>query len=193
MSDSSDKTVSEGLGYKPMWTITKYKKETDPGKIAVRSKMLQAGLTVEDMRNVGFDPYAVEQVPHNISLKVGRAQVCTVLSKTAVASTRWSSGIAYLFVGTHSTAASYTQSGLLAAAGSRAKYKMDTGYPSVSSNTITWRSTFTTNTANFAWKEYSLRNSTTQTTGKALNRVASSKGTKVNGETWTLQLVITVT
>ena len=195
MTDSEDKNVSEGFSYKPLWTIFKFPKEENTEKLKLRSKLLQSPtLGIEDMRALGFDPYAVEQIPANTSLKLGRKQVCNLIAK-ASAYTKWSSSIAYLFVGTHSSTESYSQSKLFATVGtgSCARYSMDSGYPTVSSNVITWRSTFTSLTANFAWKEYSLRNKNVQTTGIALNRLQSSKGTKVSGETWTLQLQITVT
>jgi len=192
--DIISENVPDTIKWKAHWNIYKFPKETDHNRLIERSKALSdKGLSIDDVRKMGFDPYAIEQIPANISLKVARNTIMTYIAKTAVASRLWTSSLAYLFVGTHSTAASYTQSGLLGASGSRAKYKMDTGYPTVSSNTATWRSTFTSLTANFAWKEYSLRSTNTQTSGKALNRVSLSKGTKASGETWTLQLTITLT
>ena len=68
-----------------------------------------------------------------------------------------------------------------------------TGYPQVSNQTVTWQSVFSSGQANFAWREFSLRNSATST-GRArnLNRRVSNQGTKVAGQTWTASLSLTV-
>lgn len=185
--------VFDLIKYKPKWTLYKFPKDT-PERTLLRSKLLQSGtqMTIEDMKNLGFSPYAVEEIPFNSALKKGLSALCRLIALSA-ATTKWASGLGYLFVGSNSATQTRTLTGVVAGSSSRAKYKMDSGYPSRSSNTITWRSTFTSATANFAWKEYSLRNSTTQTTGVGLNRVQTSKGTKASGETWTLQLTITIT
>lgn len=66
---------------------------------------------------------------------------------------------------------------------------MDGGYPSVSPPSVTFRSTFDTDEANFDWNEWGLFNAATG--GVMLSRAVESNGTKQNNQTWTLQVTIT--
>lgn len=178
--------VSEHIRYEPKWVVHKFK---DPdGRVA---KHLAAGGDVYRAPNA---PYAVEEFPGNVALNKGLYNLIQVAAKTSGTFTktlRWSNTYAYLYVGSHSSAAAATQTGCLAASGSRAKAAMDTGYPTRTSTTCKWRSTFSSSAANFAWYEYVVRNTNTQTSGYGLNRKVSTKGTKASGETWTLELQIT--
>jgi len=54
-----------------------------------------------------------------------------------------------------------------------------------------FRSTYQSAEGNFAWNEFTVSN-TNSDTGKNMNRVVTSKGTKVSGEVWTLSLKITL-
>jgi hypothetical protein len=67
---------------------------------------------------------------------------------------------------------------------------MDSGYPQVSGNTVTYRATFGTGDANFAWNEWGLFNGATG--GVMLNRVVEYNGTKLSGQTWVLEVVVTI-
>jgi|Deesub1362A_J573_1020465.scaffolds.fasta_scaffold00761_35 hypothetical protein len=66
---------------------------------------------------------------------------------------------------------------------------MDAGYPSVSAQKVSFRSTFDTATGNFAWEEFTVKQSISAIN---LNRKVISKGTKASGETWTVTLEITL-
>jgi len=176
----------EYIRYEPKWLIYKYK---DPdNKVA---EHLGAG---GDAYRAPNAPYAVEEFPGNLALNKGLYNLIQVAAKTSgtfTKSLRWSPSYAYLYVGTHSSAAAATQTGLLAASGSRANAAMDAGYPTRTSTTCKWRSTFSGTAANFAWYEYTVRNANTQTSGFGLNRKIATKGTKSAGETWSLELQIT--
>jgi hypothetical protein len=45
--------------------------------------------------------------------------------------------------------------------------------------------------ANYAWQEFTVANASSGT-GKNLNRKVSNQGTKASGQTWTLDLAITL-
>jgi len=105
-----------------------------------------------------------------------------------------------LGVGDSNTAANASQTGLQAA--TNHYWQMaDGSYPSVSSQTVTFQSTFAGGVANYAWNEYVADNDgaagststapTYSSTIVALNRLVSAQGTKTSGQTWILQLAIT--
>lgn len=100
-------------------------------------------------------------------------------------------------VGDSSTAAAATQTNLQAAT-NKLRVAMDATYPVHTDGTtsgaasIAFRSTFATGQANFAWQEWGIFNSTTDGTGRMLNRKVESLGTKTSASTWTLTLTLTL-
>lgn len=68
---------------------------------------------------------------------------------------------------------------------------MDTGYPVVAGNTITFQSTFGGSDANYAWQEWGVFNASAG--GTMLNRLVEYNGTKLAGQTWILQTTLTIT
>ncbi len=102
-----------------------------------------------------------------------------------------------LGVGDTSTAAVATDTDLGAAAGSthRQFVVMDSTYPSRSGQVITFRATFTSGLANFAWAEWGIdigtANGTTVTT-PLLNHKIASLGTKVSGAQWVFTVTVTI-
>ena len=101
----------------------------------------------------------------------------------------FSNANAYLGVGDSSTAEGAAQTGLQAST-NKAYAAMESGYPSRSGQTVTWRSVFGTSVANFAWNEFTVANGSSDSAVN-LNRKVSSQGTKASGQTWTLDLAIT--
>ena len=90
-------------------------------------------------------------------------------------------------VGDSDTAANASQTDLQAA--SNKTYKaMESGYPTSTSQKATFKSSFGADDANYAWKEWVVKQSTS---GKCLNRKVESLGTK-SGGTWTLEVNITL-
>lgn len=92
-----------------------------------------------------------------------------------------------LGVGNGTTAFAVGQTDLQGA--SKFRKVLDSGYPSVSGNTIALRTTFAQGEANFAWNEWGIFNAATG--GVMLNRVVESNGTKQNNQTWILDVSIT--
>lgn len=66
---------------------------------------------------------------------------------------------------------------------------MDAGYPSANPPSAVFRSIFAPEEANFAWQEWGIFNSATG--GTMLNRVVESNGTKLDNQTWILEVNVT--
>lgn len=96
---------------------------------------------------------------------------------------------AYLGVGDSTTAFSAAHTDLQAAS-NKLRVAMDSTYPQRSSNVLTFRSTFTTGQANFAWQEWGVFNASSS--GTMFSRKVESLGTKTSAQTWQLTATITV-
>lgn len=103
---------------------------------------------------------------------------------------------AYLGVGDSTTAAADTQTDLQAAT-NKLRKAMDATYPqhtdstgTASSKTITYKSTFATGDANFAWQEWGVFNASSA--GRMLNRKVESLGTKTSAATWALTVSLSL-
>jgi hypothetical protein len=92
-------------------------------------------------------------------------------------------------VGDGTASASATQTGLL---GTNKYYKqVDSGYPQVSGTQIIFQATFGPTEANFAWNEWTVANGCGDEYIN-LNRKVEPLGTKSEGATWVLQVVLTI-
>ena len=182
------------LSWEPRWKIDKF---NDPdGKIEVASK---AGISLDEIKAMGGYLGAVEFEP-NLLLNNGITVFLELLDGIA-GPPAFNGTNARLGVGDSTTAAAATQTGLQAA--TNFYYQVvDAGYPTVSAQTSTWRATFGTSVANFAWNEFIVDNDgaagsgstapTYSSTLVALNRLVSAQGTKISGQTWILSLNLTV-
>lgn len=168
-------------------TTTKVFKFLDPNdKIA---NLVRGGMTVEDAVKKFSEKFiGKEEHTGNLALNAGITLLLQLLGATA-SPTAFSSAASSMGIGDSATAAVATQTNLLAA--SNKQYNvMDSTYPTVVNQTITWQATFASADANFAWQEYVINNATNGA-GTSLNRIVTSKGTKAVGETWILQIQIT--
>lgn len=124
----------------------------------------------------------------NVLLNEGIAELWDLAITTGA--TKFDNTNAYLGVGDSATAEAATDTGLIAT--TNELYKgMETSYPSRSGQTVTWRSVFGSAEANFAWNEFTVANGNSDAADN-LNRKTSSEGTKASGQTWTLDLQITL-
>jgi hypothetical protein len=111
--------------------------------------------------------------------------------------TYFNNACAAIGVGDSTTAAAATQTDLQAAT-NKIRVGMDATYPSHTdattsgATTITFRATFGTIAANFAWNEWGVFNSSTAATGRMLNRKVESLGTKPNTQTWQFSVSISI-
>jgi hypothetical protein len=94
-----------------------------------------------------------------------------------------------LGVGDNTTAFAATQTDLVAATNKLRKV-MDGGYPTRSSGTLTFRSTFNTGEANYAWNEWGIFDA--PTAGTMYGRKQEALGTKTSAQTWQLTATITL-
>lgn len=111
-----------------------------------------------------------------------------VQSSIAAASTPFSNANSFIGVGDSTTAFSASQTDLQAST-NKLRKAMDATYPSGASNVITFRSTFATTDANFAWQEWGVFNASSA--GTMWSRKVESLGTKTSAQTW--QFTVTLT
>lgn len=95
----------------------------------------------------------------------------------------------YIGVGDSTTAFAASQTDLVGT--NKTRKAMDATYPQGSANIITFRSTFATTDANYAWNEWGVFNAASG--GTMLNRKVESLGTKTNTQTWQFTVTLTVT
>lgn len=102
--------------------------------------------------------------------------------------TAFNNANSYIGVGDSSTAFAATQTDLQAASNKMRK-AMDATYPTNAANVLTFRSTFATGDANFAWNEWGIFNASTA--GTMLSRKVESLGTKTSAQSWQITCTIT--
>ena len=113
-----------------------------------------------------------------------------VQTSIGAAATVFNTANSHIGVGDSATAFAAGQTDLVAATNKFRKV-VDAGYPSGAANVITFRSTFATGEANFAWNEWGVFNASTG--GTMLNRKVEALGTKTNTQTWQFTVTLTVT
>jgi hypothetical protein len=96
---------------------------------------------------------------------------------------------AHLGVGDSNTAFSDAQTDLQAAS-NKVRKAMDATYPTRATNVLTFRATFGTGEANFAWQEWAVFNASSS--GTMLSRKVESLGTKTSAQSWELTAEVTV-
>ncbi len=104
--------------------------------------------------------------------------------------TEFNNANAYIGVGDSTTAFAATQTDLQAAT-NKLRKAMDATYPQRATNVLTFRSTFATGDANFAWQEWATFNASSA--GTMLNRKVESLGTKTSAQSWQMTVTLTIT
>jgi len=107
---------------------------------------------------------------------------------TSGTGTNYDNTNAYIGIGNGTTAFAATQTDLVGA--SKTRKAMDATYPQVAANVVTYRSTFGTGDANYAWEEWGIFNASTA--GTMMNRVVANNGTKAGTETKVVTVTITL-
>ncbi|MCC7413321.1 MAG: hypothetical protein IT495_17025 [Gammaproteobacteria bacterium] len=171
--------IHDQLQYRTQWTIRRYASHAD--------YLAGAPSPVEDALTGELLP-AESRVDGNLLLNEGIGELwdlaCGLGSPTA-----WSNANARLGVGDSNTAAAASQTDLQATTNKTYK-AMEASYPQRAAQTVTWRSVFGSTDANYAWEEMVVDNGAGA--AKTLNRKVSAQGTKASGQTWTLDLSITL-
>jgi len=165
------------LKAKTEWTIYKFK---DPdGKIY---RLLRAGADPNELK-----PYATEKFEGNVLLNEGIHLLIEIITGIDTTSNKWDSDNAHIGVGDSNASEDASQTGLQ---GTNKAWKgMDSGYPQRDGEKAVWRATFGGTEANFHWYEFTVVNASDDS-GTNLNRKVEDKGTKSEGETWTVELAI---
>lgn len=146
------------------------------------------------------EPYEVLEHEGNLLMYGGASNLwqCLIGNGTGTAAqtlTFFNNGNAHIGVGDSTTAAAATQTDLQAAS-NKLRKAMDATYPTHTDGTtsgaatITFRATFGSSDANFAWQEWAVFNGSSG--GRMLNRKVESWGTKVAGSSWTFTVTITL-
>ncbi len=139
-------------------------------------------------RKAGLPPDEVVEKKDNLLLNAGITVLLNLLiGETA---TNFGPSNAYIGVGDSTTAAAAGQTGL--SASSNKDYQgMESSYPSVTGQTVTFRSIWASGEGNFAWNEWTIANGSSDSATN-LNRKVAALGTKASGSEWTLTVAITV-
>lgn len=103
--------------------------------------------------------------------------------------TAFNNANAYLGVGDSSTAHAISQTDLQAAT-NKLRKAMDATFPTNSSGTLTFKSTFATTDANWAWAEWGVFNASSA--GTMLSRKVQALGTKPSSEQWVLTVTVAI-
>lgn len=103
--------------------------------------------------------------------------------------TSFANANAHIGAGDSSTAFAATQTDLQAAT-NKLRKAMDATYPQRSGNVLTFRSTFATGDANWAWQEWGVFNASSA--GVMMSRKVESLGTKTSAQSWQMTVTITI-
>lgn len=149
-------------------------------------KLLRNGASVEDVIK-RFDLKAYKKViDGNVLLTEGVNFIWRAVRGDS-GLTPFNESNSYLGIGNGTAPESASQTGLQ---GTSKLYKsVDSGYPTISNNRITFRTTFNENEANFAWNEWTVANGNSDSAVN-LNRKVESLGTKPQGAIWVLQVTL---
>lgn len=181
----------DGVRWRVKWELRKY---ADP--FGFIGEALQAGAPVED-----FSADEIIEREGNLLMYGGasclwQGLLGNMTGTAGQALTKFDNANAAIGVGDSTTAEAATQNDLQAAT-NKLRVAMDATFPSHTDGatspaaTITFRSTFGSGQANWAWQEWGVFNSPTAATGRMLNRKVESLGTKASG-TWTLTVTVSL-
>ena len=118
---------------------------------------------------------------------VGRDYIAQALVGEAF--TAFNNANARIGVGDSTTAFAAAQTDLQAPA-NKLRKAVDATYPQRAANVLTFRATFGTAEANFAWNEWGVFNAAAA--GQMLNRKVEPLGTKTSAQTWQLTVDLTL-
>jgi len=171
----------EKITWKTDWQLDKWK---DPSGII--KELSRSGLSAEEIRALHPDFFMeTTRFSGNVALNEGLQQLIDIICGLSTP-TLWDNSNARVGVGTSSTGADPTDTGLI---GTTAFAGMDGGYPQRSAQKASWKGTFGDGVTEFAWEEFTVDNGAVGDIN--LNRYVTSKGTKGTGETWILTVEIT--
>jgi len=168
-------------------------KETE-GKCKITIKKFKGNFKSEqDALAAGAEPYEIDEeiFPwelEDVFLNEGINAIWTLVCGGS--ETAFDNSNAHIGIGDGTTAEDASQTGLQ---GTNKTYlPMDSGYPQYGSDQkAVFKATADGDTANHGWQEFTVANGNSDT-AKNLNRKVSDKGTKPSGETWVIQVELSL-
>lgn len=178
------------------WLISRYTKEqTDSVKLMTGTPH---NVSDELFSRYGAIPFRTSVVHGNLIANAGWTRLMNLLTNQG-ATQALDATHTRIGVGNSSTAETYTDTDLIAAAGSANRwFQPVTGAGTLGTRTLAFAASFGGSDGNFAWNEFGI--DVTSGTAAAGNTVGAllfnrkagiAQGTKANGQTWTVTATIT--
>lgn len=164
---TSSNSIQEKMNWSPKWRIDKYKDQSD----------YDNGIIGETL-----------EIDGNLLLNEGITALLHLLIGDGVA-TPYSNSLAQIGVGDSSIAEVATQTDLQAVT-NKLYVPMNTGFPTVSGQTVNFAGTFGSSQANWSWNEISVENSVAAALN--LNRKVFNGGVKTSPAIWSVTLSVTI-
>jgi len=186
--------ASDSIRWRPVARVEKW----DADQLAFVQRKTGILVPTGDILAAHVEPYEVVESVGNLLTTAGLNRITSlIIAAGGQAATATS---ARLGVGNSTTAATVGQTDLQAAAGAaNRQFKiMDATYPTQSNGVLTFKSTFPTTEANFAWDEWCVDIGTptvvdgTTVNALMLNRKVQALGTKTSAGTWALTATVTL-
>lgn len=136
----------------------------------------------------GNAPDETVKAENNLLLNAGITALLNLL--IGASETAFNNANAYIGVGDSTTTAAASQTALQASS-NKDFQGMETSFPSVSGQTVTFKSEWGSSEGNFAWNEWTIASGSSDSADN-LNRKVAALGTKASGSTWTLTVTITI-
>lgn len=171
--------VQDRFSYKTQWVIRRYADQAS----------FERGEASDVAGADGQVLPAESVIDGNLLLNEGIGELLDLLAGLG-SPTAFNNANARIGVGDSSTAEAATQTGLSATTNKLYK-AVDAGFPTRSSQTVTWQAQFTGAEANWAWNEFTVANGSSDA-AKNLNRKVSAQGTKTSGQVWTISIQVTI-
>lgn len=173
----------DNVSRKVLWTCEKWQYDDKFNFVKGRGLVLP-----EERKLLGIPPDEIAIRRDNVALNDGLGEMIDLM--LGLTANAYSAANAYMVVGDSNTAAAASQTDMQ---GTNVEKAMDGGFPSRSGQVATWKATYGSSDANFAWEEGGVKNGTGAVSATILmfNRKVTSLGTKGSGSTWTLTLDIT--
>lgn len=153
--------------------------------------------TLADFRKYHIQPYKVTELEGNLITNAGWTRLMNLLTNQG-ATQALDATHARIGAGNSSTAETYTDTDLGAAAGSANRwFQVVTGAGTLGTRTLAFSASFASADGNFAWNEFGIDFGTASgnTVSAPLfnHKAGIAQGTKASGQTWTATATITFT